>query len=157
MVKKLTGGLEAAGEAAQGRGRTGHGRFVSPNVIEVMGNSGTERIRFDKCIIAVGSEAIRLPGLPSDPRIMDSTDALELPEFSGGLLVVGGGIIGLEMACVYDALGGRVSVVELTDQLIPGMRSRPGAAARKRSAGATSRFCWEPRSPRSSRSSRACA
>jgi dihydrolipoamide dehydrogenase len=68
----------------------------------------------------VGSEPVRLPGLPADPRIMDSTDALTLPEFSGGLLVIGGGIIGLEMACVYDALGSRVSVVELTPQLIPG-------------------------------------
>ena len=63
---------------------------------------------------------MRLPGLPNDPRIMDSSDALELPEFSGGLLVIGGGIIGLEMACVFDALGSRVSVVELTPTLMPG-------------------------------------
>jgi dihydrolipoamide dehydrogenase len=120
VVKKLTGGLSLLAKQRKVTVVQGTGRFVSPNVIEVMGNSGSERIRFDKCIIAVGSEAIRLPGLPNDPRIMDSTDALELPEFSGGLLVVGGGIIGLEMACVYDALGGRVSVVELTNQLIPG-------------------------------------
>ncbi|HET7757887.1 MAG TPA: NAD(P)/FAD-dependent oxidoreductase, partial [Steroidobacteraceae bacterium] len=79
-----------------------------------------QRIRFEQCIIAAGSEPIRLPGLPADPRILDSSDALELPEFSGGLLVVGGGIIGLELACVYDALGARVSVVELTAQLMPG-------------------------------------
>jgi dihydrolipoamide dehydrogenase len=85
-----------------------------------MGSSGSERIRFDACIIAAGSEAARLPGSPNDPRIIDSTDALELPHFSGGLLVVGGGIIGLEMACVYEALGSRVSVVELTPQLMPG-------------------------------------
>ncbi len=98
----------------------GSGRFVSPNVLEVMGASGSERIRFEQCIIAAGSEAARLPGLPDDPRIIDSTGALELPEFSGGLLVVGGGIIGLEMACVYDALGAKVSVVELTGQLMPG-------------------------------------
>ena len=120
VVKKLTGGLALLAKQRKVTVVQGTGRFVSPNVIEVMGNSGSERIRFDQCIIAVGSEAIRLPGLPNDPRIMDSTDALELPEFSGGLLVVGGGIIGLEMACVYDALGGRVSVVELTNQLIPG-------------------------------------
>ena len=120
VVKKLTGGLSLLAKQRKVTVVQGTGRFVSPNVIEVMGNSGSERIRFDQCIIAVGSEAIRLPGLPNDPRIMDSTDALELPEFSGGLLVVGGGIIGLEMACVYDALGGRVSVVELTNQLIPG-------------------------------------
>jgi dihydrolipoamide dehydrogenase len=120
VVKKLTGGLSMLAKQRKVTVVQGTGRFVSPNVIEVMGNSGSERIRFDQCIIAVGSEAIRLPGLPNDPRIMDSTDALELPEFSGGLLVVGGGIIGLEMACVYDALGGRVSVVELTPQLMPG-------------------------------------
>jgi dihydrolipoamide dehydrogenase len=120
VVKKLTGGLRMLAKQRKVEVVQGAGRFVSPNVLEVMGNSGSERIRFDQCIIAAGSEAIRLPGLPADPRIMDSTDALELPEFSGGMLVIGGGIIGLEMACVYDALGSRVSVVELTDQLIPG-------------------------------------
>jgi dihydrolipoamide dehydrogenase len=120
IVKKLTGGLRLLAKQRKVDVVQGTGRFVSPNVLEVMSNSGSERIHFDKCIIAVGSEAIRLPGLPADPRVMDSTDALTLPEFSGGLLVVGGGIIGLEMACVYDALGSRVSVVELTPQLIPG-------------------------------------
>jgi len=120
VVRKLTGGLRTLAKQRKVEVVQGVGRFVSPNVIEVMGNSGSERIRFDQCIIAAGSEAIRLPGLPDDPRIMDSTDALELPEFSGGLLVIGGGIIGLEMACVYDALGSRVSVVELTPQLMPG-------------------------------------
>jgi dihydrolipoamide dehydrogenase len=120
IVKKLTGGLRVLAKQRKVDVVQGTGRFVSPNVLEVMGNSGSERLHFDQCIIAVGSEPIRLPGLPNDPRIMDSTDALTLPEFSGGLLVVGGGIIGLEMACVYDALGSRVSVVELTPQLIPG-------------------------------------
>jgi dihydrolipoamide dehydrogenase len=120
VVKKLTGGLSTLAKQRKVEVVQGVGRFVSPNVIEVMGNSGSERIRFDQCIIAAGSEAVRLPGLPADPRIIDSTDALELPEFSGGLLVIGGGIIGLEMACVYDALGSRVSVVELTSQLMPG-------------------------------------
>ncbi|MDB6014476.1 MAG: dihydrolipoamide dehydrogenase [Gammaproteobacteria bacterium] len=120
IVKKLTGGLRLLSKQRKVDVVQGTGRFVSPNVLEVMSNSGSERIRFDQCIIAVGSEAIRLPGMPADPRIMDSTDALTLPEFSGGLLVIGGGIIGLEMACVYDALGSRVSVVELTPQLIPG-------------------------------------
>jgi dihydrolipoamide dehydrogenase len=120
IVKKLTGGLRLLAKQRKVDVVQGTGRFVSPNVLEVMSNSGSERIHFDQCIIAVGSEPIRLPGLPADPRIMDSTDALTLPEFSGGLLVVGGGIIGLEMACVYDALGSRVSVVELTPQLIPG-------------------------------------
>ncbi len=120
VVKKLTGGLRTLARQREVEIVQGVGRFVSPNVIEVMGNSGSERIRFDQCIIAAGSEAIRLPGLPGDSRIIDSTDALELPDFSGGLLVIGGGIIGLEMACVYDALGSRVSVVELTPQLMPG-------------------------------------
>ncbi len=120
VVKKLTGGLSTLAKQRKVEVVQGVGRFVSPNVVEVMGNSGSERIRFDQCIIAAGSEAIRLPGLPADPRIIDSADALELPEFSGGLLVIGGGIIGLEMACVYDALGSRVSVVELTSQLMPG-------------------------------------
>jgi dihydrolipoamide dehydrogenase len=120
VVKKLTGGLRTLAKQRKVEVIQGVGRFVSANVLEVMNNSGSERIRFEQCIIAAGSEAIRLPGLPDDPRIMDSTDALELPEFSGGLLVIGGGIIGLEMACVYDALGSRVSVVELTPQLMPG-------------------------------------
>ena len=120
VVKKLTGGLRILARQRKVEVIQGVGRFLGPNVLEVMGNSGSERIRFEQCIIAAGSEAIRLPGLPADARIMDSTDALELPEFSGGLLVIGGGIIGLEMACVYDALGSRVSVVELTSQLMPG-------------------------------------
>jgi dihydrolipoamide dehydrogenase len=120
VVKKLTGGLRMLAKQRKVDVVQGTGRFVSPNVLEVMGNSGSERIRFDQCIIAAGSEAIRLPGLPADQRVMDSTDALELPEFSGQLLVIGGGIIGLEMACVYDALGSKVSVVELTNQLMPG-------------------------------------
>ena len=120
IVKKLTGGLRLLAKQRKVDVVHGTGRFVSANVLEVMSNSGSERIHFDQCIIAVGSEPVRLPGLPADPRIMDSTDALTLPEFSGGLLVIGGGIIGLEMACVYDALGSRVSVVELTPQLIPG-------------------------------------
>ena len=95
----------------------GAGKFAGPNVDR--SGQGT-RIRFEQCIIAAGSEPMRLPGLPDDPRIMDSTGALELPEFDGRLLVIGGGIIGLEMACVYDALGSKVSVVELTPQLMPG-------------------------------------
>jgi dihydrolipoamide dehydrogenase len=120
VVKKLTGGLRLLAKQRKVEVIQGVGRFLGPHVLEVMGNSGSERIRFEQCIIAAGSEAIRLPGLPADPRIMDSTDALELPEFSGGLLVIGGGIIGLEMACVYDALGSQVSVVELTSQLMTG-------------------------------------
>ncbi|HXN79784.1 MAG TPA: dihydrolipoyl dehydrogenase, partial [Steroidobacteraceae bacterium] len=120
VVGKLTGGLKVLAKQRKVEVVRGAGRFVSANVIEVMGASGSQRIRFDQCIIAAGSEAIRLPGMPDDPRILDSSTALDLPEFSGGLLVIGGGIIGLEMACVFDALGSRVSVVELTAQLMPG-------------------------------------
>ncbi len=120
VVNKLTGGLRVLAKQRKVEVVQGSGRFVSANVVEVMGSSGSQRIRFDQCIIAAGSEAIKLPGVPADPRIMDSTDALELPEFPGELLIIGGGIIGLEMACVYDALGSRVSVVELTPQLMPG-------------------------------------
>ncbi|GAC1452657.1 MAG: dihydrolipoyl dehydrogenase [Steroidobacteraceae bacterium] len=120
VVGKLTGGLKVLAKQRKVEVLRGTGRFVSPNVLEVMDGSGSQRIRFDQCIIAAGSEAARLPGLPRDPRILDSSDALELPEFSGGLLVIGGGIIGLEMACVFEALGSRVSVAELTAQLMPG-------------------------------------
>ena len=120
VVRKLTSGLKVLARQRKVEVVQGSGRFVSPNVLEVMGTSGSQRIRFEQCVIAAGSEPIGLPGLPADPRILDSTDALELPEFSGGLLVIGGGIIGLEMACVFDALGTKVSVVELTPQLMPG-------------------------------------
>ncbi len=120
IVAKLTGGLKVLARQRKVEIVRGTGRFVSPNVMEVTGAGGSERIGFEQCIIAAGSEAVRLPGLPEDPRIIDSTGALELPEIKGGLLVVGGGIIGLEMACVFDALGTRVSVVELTAGLMPG-------------------------------------
>ena len=120
IVNKLTGGLKLLAKQRKVEVVHGTGRFAAPNIMEVTRGHRSERIRFEQCIIAAGSEAIRLPGWPSDPRIMDSTEALELPEFDGRLLVVGGGIIGLEMACVYDGLGSHVSVVELTPQLMPG-------------------------------------
>ncbi len=120
VVAKLTSGLRVLAKQRKVEVVRGVGRFASANVLEVTGANGTERIGFEQCIIATGSEAARLPGLPQDPRILDSSDALEVPEFDGSLLVIGGGIIGLEMACVFDALGARVSVVELTTQLMPG-------------------------------------
>ncbi len=120
VVRKLTGGLASLANQRKVEVVRGEGTFLGPNVIEVRAERGTERIRFEQCIIAAGSEAARLPGLPEDARIIDSTGALELEAFQGPLLVIGGGIIGLEMACVYEALGTRVSVVELTPQLIPG-------------------------------------
>ena len=121
VVAKLTGGLAVLAKQRKIEVVRGVGRFVGANVLEVKGASGTERIRFEQCIIAAGSEAMRLPGLPQDPRIIDSADALELPQFSGPMLIVGCGIIGLEMACVFDALGTPVSLVELTRQLMPGV------------------------------------
>jgi dihydrolipoamide dehydrogenase len=121
VVKKLTGGLKMLAKQRKVEVVTGNGKFVSPNIVEVTGEGGkTERIAFDQCIIAAGSEPVKLPGVPDDPRIMDSTGALELPPNVKRMLVIGGGIIGLEMATVYEALGVKVSVVELTPGLMPG-------------------------------------
>jgi dihydrolipoamide dehydrogenase len=95
--------------------------FTGANEVEVTTGSDTRRVSFARAIIAVGSQSLELPGMPwGDPRLMDSTAALELEEIPERLLVVGGGIIGLEMACVYDALGSNVTVVELTPTLMPG-------------------------------------
>ena len=120
IVKKLTSGLTTLARQRKVEVLQGVGRFVSPHVIEVSRDSQRQRISFDHCIIAVGSEAVKLPLSPHDARLMDSTGALDLTEVPRRLLVIGGGIIGLEMACVYSALGSRVSVVELSNQLIPG-------------------------------------
>jgi dihydrolipoyl dehydrogenase len=124
-VATLAGGLDGLARKREVRVVRGTARLVSPFEVEVEadganGSSGTTRIPFASCIIAVGSEPVRLPGLPADPRIMDSTGALALPEIPERLLVVGGGTIGLEMAAVYDALGSRVTVVEMRDGLMPG-------------------------------------
>ncbi len=117
MVKGL------AGMAKQRKVRVveGIGTFVSPHEVEVATAEGAKLVRFEKAIIAAGSQAVKLPGFPwDDPRMMDSTDALLLTDIPRKLLVVGGGIIGLEMASVYAALGSEVTVVELMDQLMPG-------------------------------------
>ena len=99
----------------------GKGQFASPHTLEVEGKGGRKVVSFDHCIIAAGSQSARIPGFPyDDPRLMDSTGALELKEIPKRLLIIGGGIIGLEMATVYDALGSKVSVVEFMDRLIPG-------------------------------------
>jgi dihydrolipoamide dehydrogenase len=120
VVKKLTGGLTMLAKQRKVDVVRGVGKFLSPHVVEVTHEGKSQRIGFDQCIIAAGSEAVKLPFIPEDPRIIDSSGALELPGNDGRLLVIGGGIIGLEMACVYDALGVKVSVVELTPQLMPG-------------------------------------
>jgi dihydrolipoamide dehydrogenase len=120
VVKRLTGGLAMLAKQRKVEVVRAQAKFVSPHAVELSTAGRTETIGFDQCIIAAGSESVRLPFLPDDPRIIDSTGALELPEKPGRFLVIGGGIIGLEMACVYEALGAKVSVVELTGQLMPG-------------------------------------
>ena len=117
VIGKLTGGLSTMAKQRKVRVIQGSARFVSPNRLSL---DNDETIDFEKCIIAAGSEPVMLPNLPDDRRIVDSTGALELAPIPKRLLVVGGGIIGLEMACVYSALGTDVSVVELMDQLMPG-------------------------------------
>ena len=121
VVGQLTKGLAGMAKQRKVRVETGTGRFISPNELEVQHDGATRLIRFRHCIIAAGSQAVKLPMFPwDDPRVMDSTDALDLSDVPARLLVVGGGIIGLEMATVYRALGSEVTVVELMDQLMPG-------------------------------------
>ncbi|HSR65995.1 MAG TPA: dihydrolipoyl dehydrogenase [Xanthomonadaceae bacterium] len=121
VVGQLTKGLATMAKQRKVSTVTGVARFVSPNELEITGEGGTQLLRFQHCIIAAGSQALKLPGFPwDDPRVMDSTDALDLADIPKTLLVVGGGIIGLEMATVYRALGSQVTVVELADQLMPG-------------------------------------
>ena len=122
VVNQLTKGLAGMAKQRKVRSVQGVGKFVSANELEITATDGsTQLLRFQKCIIAAGSQAVKLPNFPwDDKRVMDSTDALELAEVPGSLLVVGGGIIGLEMATVYSALGSKVTVVEFMDQLMPG-------------------------------------
>jgi dihydrolipoamide dehydrogenase len=121
IVGKLTAGLAILAKQRKVRVVRGFGRFVSPHRLEIVGpDGGVQVVGFGQCIVAAGSEPMRLPGMPEDPRIIDSTGALDLGELPTRMLVIGGGIIGLEMACVYDSLGSRVSVAELTPGLMPG-------------------------------------
>ncbi|MCI4568395.1 dihydrolipoyl dehydrogenase [Lysobacter sp. CFH 32150] len=121
VVGQLTKGLTGMAKQRKVRVATGVAQFVSANEIEIDGADGKKLLRFEQCIIAAGSQPVKLPGFPwDDARVMDSTDALELAEIPNKLLVVGGGIIGLEMATVFRALGSAVTVVELMDQLMPG-------------------------------------
>jgi dihydrolipoamide dehydrogenase len=122
VVGKLTSGLAGMAKARKVTVVTGAGRFLDPNHIEVTlsDGSGKKIVKFDSAIIAAGSEAVKLPFIPEDPRIVDSTGALELREIPKKLLVIGGGIIGLEMATVYSTLGARLDVVEMLDGLMPG-------------------------------------
>ncbi len=120
VVGKLTGGLDGLAKGRKVQTVRGFGTFTGPNMISVTGANGTTTVSFDQCIIAAGSEPVALPFIPEDDRVIDSTGALELKDVPERMLVLGGGIIGLEMACVYDALGAKITVVELMDQIIPG-------------------------------------
>lgn len=121
VVGQLTGGLKALAKQRKVEVITGRAEFASPNTLTVQTGDKTDTLTFKQAIIAAGSQPVRLPGIPyEDPRIIDSTGALELKTLTGELLVIGGGIIGLEMATVYAELGARVTVVELLDGLMPG-------------------------------------
>jgi dihydrolipoamide dehydrogenase len=117
IVAKLTGGIKALAKARKVNVITGYGKFISSHQIAI--DDSDEIIEFEQCIIAAGSRVTKIPAFPfDDPRVMDSTDALDLESVPERLLIVGGGIIGLEMATVYAALGSEITVVELSDQLI---------------------------------------
>ena len=122
IIKKLTGGLSGLAKQRKVTVVTGVAKFASPKSVQVQTSDGGKTISFDQAIIACGSEPVTLPFIPhDDPRVVDSTGALELNGLPKRLLVLGGGIIGLEMATVYHALGVKVTVVELMDQIIPGV------------------------------------
>jgi len=128
VVGKLTGGLAGMAKGRKVEVVRGYGAFLDPNHVEVelttgsgQDKSGEKKIvRFKHCIIAAGSQAVRLPFMPQDPRVIDSTGALELKSVPKRMLVIGGGIIGLEMATVYSTLGARIDVVEMLDTLMQG-------------------------------------
>jgi dihydrolipoamide dehydrogenase len=120
VVKKLTGGLAGMAKMRKVEVVTGTGTFVDPYHMEVQTDSGKKVVKFKQAIIAAGSEAVKLPFIPEDPRVVDSTGALELRQIPQRMLVIGGGIIGLEMATVYATLGAQIEVVEMLDILMAG-------------------------------------
>jgi dihydrolipoamide dehydrogenase len=120
VIKKLTGGLAGMAKARKVDIVTGVGSFLDPHHLEVVSAGGKKTVKFAKAIIAAGSQAVKLPFLPEDPRIVDSTGALQLKSIPRRMLVIGGGIIGLEMATVYSTLGTRIDVVEMLDGLMQG-------------------------------------
>ena len=120
VVKKLTGGLAGMAKARKVEVVTGVGAFLDPHHLEVVAAGGRKTVKFANAIVAAGSQAVKLPFFPEDPRIVDSTGALELKSIPKRMLVIGGGIIGLEMATVYSTLGARIDVVEMLDGLMQG-------------------------------------
>ncbi|RKF20871.1 dihydrolipoyl dehydrogenase [Alginatibacterium sediminis] len=120
VVSQLTGGLDGMAKMRKVKVVQGLAKFSGSNTLTVEGDDGATTINFDNAIIAAGSRPVKLPFIPhNDPRVWDSTDALELKEVPGKLLVLGGGIIGLEMGTVYSSLGSEIDVVEFADQLVP--------------------------------------
>ncbi|ACV26134.1 dihydrolipoyl dehydrogenase [Kangiella koreensis] len=119
VVKQLTGGLAGMAKGRKVKVVEGYGKFTGANEIEVENDGKKQKVTFDNAIIAAGSRVVQLPFLPEDDRIVDSTGALELRQVPKHMLVIGGGIIGLEMATVYRALGAKITVVEMADQLVP--------------------------------------
>jgi len=120
VVKKLTTGLTGMAKARKVEVATGVGTFIDPHHLEVQGEGGKKVVKFKQAIIAAGSQAMKLPFMPEDPRVVDSTGALELRQVPQRMLVIGGGIIGLEMATVYATLGAKIDVVEMLDGLMMG-------------------------------------
>ena len=121
VVRRLTGGIAGLAKQRKVSVITGVARFVDAHHLEVSAPAGKKQIvKFDQCIIAAGSQAVKLPFIPDDPRVVDSTGALELGDVPGHMLVIGGGIIGMEMAQVYSALGAKITVVEMLGQLMTG-------------------------------------
>ncbi|NQY34326.1 MAG: dihydrolipoyl dehydrogenase [Alteromonadaceae bacterium] len=120
VIAQLTGGLTGMAKARKVTTVNGYGKFTGSNTLAVEGENGTTTITFENAIIAAGSSVVNLPFIPTeDPRIIDSTGALELKDIPENMLVLGGGIIGLEMGTVYSSLGSNISVVEFADQLVP--------------------------------------
>jgi dihydrolipoamide dehydrogenase len=119
VIHQLTKGLAGMAKMRKVSVIQGTAQFCSPNTVEIKTPNGVQSVTFEHCIIATGSRVVQLPFLPDDPRIIDSTGALELKQIPKKMLVIGGGIIGLEMATVYRALGTEITIVEMSDQLIP--------------------------------------
>ena len=120
IIKKLTGGLKMMAKQRKVEIVNGFGKFLDANTLVVENEGETTHVKFQQCIVAVGSVPVKLPFIPDDPRVIDSTGALQLEKTDGEMLVIGGGIIGLEMATVYHTLGSKISIVEMQDQIIPG-------------------------------------